>query len=46
MLIKPTSQAITAVVLSHWMAGRRGATVYIDPNPSGTFCEVTQYDPE
>ena len=46
-LIPQQNQAMTAALLSYWLAGRLDAVVYTSGySVSGGFCLVNQYDPD
>lgn len=45
MLVPQNSQAITALLLSYWLAGRRDVTIYTEANSGTGYCVVGQLDP-
>ena len=44
MQIKAANKTMIAVFLTMYALGKKVATVYTIPTPSG-YCEITQYDP-
>lgn len=45
MIIKKENTTMISVALAMYMAGNKGATVYVDITSGGSYCEVTQFDP-
>ena len=47
MIIEEENTAMISVFLSHYLAGRFDAAVYVNPNAltASGYCRITQYDP-
>lgn len=45
MLIPQENQAMTALALSYWLAGKRDVTIYTNANSGTGYCIVGQMDP-
>lgn len=45
MIIKQENTTMTSVALAMYMSGNKGATIYVDVNASGSYCEIIQFDP-
>jgi hypothetical protein len=47
MIIEEQNTAMISVFLSHYLAGRFDAAVYVNPNSltASGYCRIVQYDP-
>jgi len=48
MIIEEENTAMISVFLSHYLAGRFNAAVYVNPNAltASGYCRIVQYDPQ